>query len=144
MTLFFAEALEDGDPLAEPAAAAVPLAGVTGVIVGPLPVLLPVLGAPSVADGITGTVGVADGAPPRFSRPSQCGLRQMITAMPQAVTSKSIAMNARSRCLVDGPRGRTTMVGVLPRRAFTGRSGMRIVICGPPRGCTGMGCGVAG
>ena len=79
------------------------------------------------------------------SRPIQRGLRQMITAMPHAVTRSSIAMKARSFCFADGPRGRTTSVGVLPRRALiafapggtSGRSGMRIVICAAARGFIG-------
>ena len=81
--------------------------------------------------GASGTVG---------SSPSQRGLRQMITAMPHAVTSRSIVMNAMSFCFADGPRGRTTSVGVLPSRALRapggtgGRSGMRIVGCAAPRG----------
>jgi len=79
-------------------------------------------------DGGRGTVG---------SRPSQRGFRQMMTAIPQAVTRRSIAMKARSFCLADGPRGRTTSVGVLPRRGFNGRSGMRIVICATARAGAG-------
>ena len=76
------------------------------------------------------------------SSPRSPGLRQMITAMPQAVTIRSIAMNATSFCFADGPRGRMTIVGVLARRGFTGRSGMRIVMCPRPEG--GNGCGVNG
>jgi len=65
------------------------------------------------------------------SRPSQRGFRQMIMAMPHAVKSSSIAMKATSFCFIDGPRARTTRVGVFWRRgltALTGRSGIRIVI----------------
>ena len=85
-------------------------------------IIIPDEGAALVADD-------ADGVPPG-SIPSSFGLRQMITAMPHAVTRSSIAMNATSFCFVDGPRWRTTMVFVLARRGFTGRSGIRIVSCG--------------
>ena len=154
---FLAEPLDDGAPLADAPADAAPFAplfGPTGVMVGPLPMVL--VSAPSVEVEVAGEVevevevaggvveGPADGVGPKLSSPSNRGFRQMITAMPHAVTSNSIAMNASSFCFADGPRGRTTTVAVLPRRGFTGRSGMRMVICGPPRGCTGIGCGVAG
>lgn len=150
---FLAEPLDDGAPLADaPADAApfAPLSSPAGLMVGPLPIVL--VSAPSVVV-VVEVVDVAaggvverpeDGVGPRLSSPSNRGFRQMITAMPHAVTSNSIAMNASSFCFADGPRVRTTTVAVLPRRGFTGRSGMRMVICGPPRGCTGIGCGVAG
>jgi hypothetical protein len=135
---FFADALDAAALLADPEAdGAVPLfgvTGVTGVMIAPVAavgLLVPPPApedAPSVPDGATGADVVADGFAPRLSSPSQRGFRQMITAMPHAVTSRSIAMNARSFCFADGPRGRTTTVAVLPRRGFTGRSGMRIVI----------------
>lgn len=150
---FLAEPLDDGAPLADPPAEAAPFAPLfspAGLMVGPLPMVL--VPAPSVEVVVEVVVvvaggvveGPADGVVPRLSSPSNRGFRQMITAMPHAVTSNSIAMNASSFCFADGPRGRTTTVAVLPRRGFTGRSGMRMVICGPPRGCTGIGCGVAG
>lgn len=67
------------------------------------------------------------------SSPSQRGFRQMITAIPHATKSSSIAMKATSFCFGDGPRTRTTRVGVLARRGLSGRSGIRIVICATPR-----------
>ena len=156
---FLAEPLDDGAPLADAPADAAPFAPLfspAGLMVGPLPMVL--VPAPSVELEVVVEVegevevedvgdvveGPADGVVPRLSSPSNRGFRQMITAMPHAVTSNSIAMNASSFCFADGPRERTTTVAVLPRRGFTGRSGMRMVICGPPRGCTGIGCGVAG
>ena len=165
-TPFFADALAAADALdpgaALDAVAAEPF-GPTGVMLGPAPFaaavpVAPALplgepsapddgtagGAPPVVGAVVAVGGPQGGMPPSVSSPSHFGFRQMITAIPHAVTRSNIAMNARSRCLVLGPRGRTTMVGVLPRRAFTGRSGMRIVICGAPRGCTGIGCGVCG
>lgn len=70
----------------------------------------------------------ADGAGAGRSSPRRPGLRQMITAIPQAVTSRSIAMNATSFCFAEGPRRRMTIVGIFARRMLTGRSGIRIVI----------------
>ena len=108
--------------------------GETGASMGPVLVLIALVAAadagdtPSGPEGAAGADVVADGPPPSASRPSQRGLRLMITAMPQAVTSINIAMNATSFCFAEGPRGRTTTVGVLPRRGFIGRSGMRTVI----------------
>jgi hypothetical protein len=74
------------------------------------------------------------------SSPSQRGWRQMITAIPHAVTSSNIATKAASFCFIDGPRARTTIVGVLARRGTIGRSGMRTVICAGLRGL--RPCGV--
>lgn len=79
------------------------------------------------------------------SSPSQRGLRQMITAIPHATKSSSIAMNAKSFCFGDGPRTRTTRVGVLARRGLSGRSGIRIVSCATPRWGNARGvCGYDG
>jgi hypothetical protein len=117
---------------ADPDADAVTLVDAVGVFEGGAEV------APKPGAGET----EAEGTPPGSS-PRSRGLRQMITAMPHAVTSKSIAMNATSFCFAEGPRIRMTTVGVLARRGFsTGRSGMRIVICGPLR--AGNGAGVNG
>ena len=124
---FFAEAEADGDADAEPladadsadAADAAALADV-GAPLDALPDAAPVAGAAD-ADGA--------GAGADRSSPSSAGLRQMITAIPQAVTRRSIAMNATSFCIADGPRRRMTIVGVFARRMLTGRSGIRIVIC---------------
>lgn len=94
------------------------------------------------AGGATGTTfaGVAAAARSGGTRPSHPGFRQMMTAIPHAVTRTSIAMNATSFCAALGPRGRTTTVIARGRR---GRSGMRIVGCATPR-CTGNGGGVYG
>lgn len=137
-----ADAAVDADALAE--AVALALAVATGVIeaLGAL-VALGALTDPVPAGATEADVEDADD--PSGSRPRSRGLRQMITAMPQAVTSTSIAMKATSFCFADGPRGRITIVGVLPRRMLpAGRSGMRIVMCPAPRGCTGNACGVNG
>lgn len=123
---FFAEA--DGDADAEPFAdadaadadeadadEAAPLAEVAA-----LGEMAPVAGDAD-ADGA--------GAGAGRSSPRRPGFRQMITAIPQAVTRRSIAMNATSFCFAEGPRRRMTIVGVFARRMLTGRSGIRIVIC---------------
>ena len=107
------------------------------------PVVAPVVDGTSapVADG---TEVDTDGDGPESS-PSKRGFRTMITAIPQAVQSRSIAMNAMSFCFAEGPRGRTTIVGVFPRRGLSGRSGMRIVIWPGRAGANACGgvCGYA-
>ena len=66
----------------------------------------------------------APAAPGGASSPSQLGLRHTMTAVPTAVTRRSIAMNTASFWKVDGPRGRTTTVGV---RGRLGRSAIGTV-----------------
>jgi hypothetical protein len=108
-------ALALGPALAEEGAEGVPLtlAGVVAVVADPA--LVPTPGGIALAAGATKS---------NPSMPSHEGWRQMMTAMPTAVTRSSIAMNAASFCTVDGPRLRTTTVGFFGR---LGRSGMRIV-----------------
>lgn len=85
-------------------------------------------------------VATAVGGGALGTRPSHPGFRQMMTAIPHAVTSTSIAMKATSFCAALGPRGWTTTVIARGRR---GRSGIRIVGCIAPRG-TANGGGVNG
>ena len=80
-----------------------------------------------IAEGnadIAGFVVVGAGFGPR---PKSCGARQSTMPRPMRLTRMSIAENTMSFCRVDGPRARTTTVGVRGRR---GRSGMRIVSSG--------------
>ena len=109
----FAEAAALADAVADGAVDAVALAGGAADALG----MLVVVGALEVA--------AFDVAGAAFDpRPKSCGARQMTMPRPMRLTSKSITENTASFCRVDGPRGRTTTVGVRGRR---GRSGMRIV-----------------
>ncbi len=102
-------------------------------------------GAAGAIEGLGCAAGVAVIARGRGTlsgtSPSHCGFRQMITAMPHAVTRTSIAMKATSFCAVDGPRGRMTTVIARGRR---GLSAMRIVIWFAPRPAGVNGSGVNG
>lgn len=90
-------------------------------------------------------------------RPIHDGLRQTMTAIPQHVTSTSIATKATSFCLAEGPRRRTTIVCARGRRgrltigtvcfiaplfAEAGTAGA--LNCGGVKGCDGCGCAGGG
>lgn len=88
-------------------------------------VVVAVVGAtPPLGAGTALTVARGSG-----SRPTHAGRCQITTAIPQAVKSMSIAAKATSFCRAEGPRARTTTVGVLGRRGLIGRSGIRTVMC---------------
>lgn len=57
-------------------------------------------------------------------KPKSCGARHSTIPRPMRLTRTSMMEKTKSFCFVDGPRARTTTVGVRGRR---GRSGMRIV-----------------
>jgi hypothetical protein len=57
-------------------------------------------------------------------KPKSCGARHKTIPSPMMLTSRSMTEKTKSFCRVDGPRERTTTVGV---RGRLGRSGMRIV-----------------
>lgn len=56
--------------------------------------------------------------------PKSCGARHRTIPRPMRLTRTSMMEKTKNFCFVDGPRARTTTVGVRGRR---GRSGMRIV-----------------
>ena len=106
---------------------------------------LPALAVGAVTLGGVGGAGV--GVTFGFgASPKRCGAFHMTMPSPHTLTSISMTTKTAIFCRVDGPRLRTTTVGLLGRR---GRSGMRIVsaICpglGRPArpGGTGNGIGV--
>lgn len=80
------------------------------------------------------------------ARPKRCGAFHMTIPSPHTQTRSSMMANTATFCRVEGPRLRTTTVGLFGRR---GRSGIRMVsgICPglgrpPSPGGTGNGIGV--
>lgn len=107
-------AFADADGAALGADAALAVAAVVGVAV-----VVAAGGAVTAGFAVVATAGAVFGP-----KPKSCGARHKTIASPIKLTSTSMTEKTKNFCRADGPRGRTTTVGVRGRR---GRSGMRIV-----------------